>query len=384
MEAENPTETLRFLPWQASGSEFELAAQAWQSVLRAAGWLPESRTARPVTDTGARLPEPIRELALEELAHQPHARDAAYTTALLLTLWADAVAARTSGDQAPAHQLAAALDDLYQARDEDEPFLLEETDSVEESVQQQLDDDADEAPRSRLVLPHLRNLVAAVTAWATTTDLTEAVLPSSEDGSRHLLSVLDQAAGQPQLPNWRYHGVIDAKDEHLVLIEYPDGQTALLRDEEAGARGAFNWGYSGEGPYAFARTLARHAAGPLLRCPDCLGTSPVTNTFVTCASYRNSGQRRGEDALVMLLVTRLISSLPEPAAATARPAVAWTRTRAEILQTATGGPNGANHRRKPTRRRPRLLRFGPSGPDGGLRTPGPGGEDVDASQPGHP
>ncbi|GAA2678533.1 hypothetical protein Apa02nite_024140 [Actinoplanes palleronii] len=335
VEAENPTDRLRYLPWQASGSEFELAAQAWQSVLRAAGWLSESRTARPVTDTVTRLPEPIRELALDELAHQPRATDAAYTTALLLTLWADALAARLNGDQTPSRHLAATLDDLYTACDEDEPYLLEEDESVEVPVEQR-HDDADEAPRSRLVLSYPRTLVEVMTAWAITTDLTEAVMPSSEDGSRHLLSVLDQAAGQLRLPNWRYHGVIDSEGEHLVVIEYPDGQTALLRDEEAGARGAFAWGYGGEGPYAFARTLARHAAGPLLRCPDCLGTSPITNTVVTCASCRNSGQRHGGDVLVMLLVKRLISSLPEPATATARPAIAWSRTRTEILKIVTG------------------------------------------------
>jgi hypothetical protein len=376
VDGDSPSEKLRYLPWQAQDAEFELAEQAWQSELRAVGWLFDSRTAKPVADADARLPETIRDLALGELVDHPWAADAVYPMALLLTLWADAVAARTSGDEAPAQSLAASLDDLYTAREEDKPYLLEEDD---ESASLQPGDEADGAPGSRLVDPRLRTLVEAMTVWATTPAITTAEMPASADGSRHLLSVLSQAAGQ--LPNWRYHGVIDAAGDHLVLVEYPDGQRTLLRDREAGARGVFTWGYSGGGPYAFARTLARHAAGPLLRCPDCLGTSPVTGEFVTCVSCRNSGRRRGEGALVMLRVTRLISSLPAPDSATARPAVTWTRTRAEILQTATG-PNGANHRRKPTRRGPRTLRFGPSGHDGGRRTPGPGVEDIEAPEPG--
>lgn len=374
VHAESPTETLGYLPWQADGFELELAAQAWQSVLRAAGWPPEPGTASRAT--GAGLPEPIRDLALSELADQPQGLDAVYTTALLLSLWADAVAARTAGDQAPAQRLAATLDDLNTARDEDLPFLLDEDD---EPVEHQ--PDADETPRSRLVLPYLRVLVDAVTVWATAPDLTTAVVPSSDDGSRHLLSVLNDAADQPDLPTWRYHGVVDAAGEQLILIEYPDGDTALLRDEEAGARGVFGWRYGGQGPHAFARTLARHAAGPLLRCPDCLGASPLTNKLVTCASCRNSGQRRGDDRLMTLLVTRLISSLPEPDTATARPAVAWTRTRAEILRAVTG-THDPDHRRSPARRGQRTLRFGPPGNDDGLRTSSPEAEEVEAPRAG--
>ena len=114
---------------------------------------------------------------------------------------------------------------------------------------------------------HLLRIIEAITTWATTPDRTPAPeVPSSNGGSRHVLSLIHQQIGEPEFPNWTYHGVIDAEDSSLVIVAYNDDGTALLRDQEAGARGLFTWGYAGRGPSTLAASLATHAAGPLLRC----------------------------------------------------------------------------------------------------------------------
>ena len=97
---------LRTLPWQADGFEFILAAEAWQSELRAAGWLPEARTRQPDRITAGRLPTYLRDKAIEKLGSHLAVSDPTYPTALLLTLWADAVQARAGGDSTPANELA--------------------------------------------------------------------------------------------------------------------------------------------------------------------------------------------------------------------------------------------------------------------------------------
>jgi hypothetical protein len=327
-ETDSPASHLQTLPWQARHWEFELATAAWRSELRAAGWLSEARTRTRTTAPGGRLPDVVRELALEELASHPWGADALYPTALLLTLWADAMAARATGDEEPAEKLATYVNDRYAAHDD--PYVLDEDD-------QELEEDADEVPRRRPVDPRLRTLTDAITAWAAMPSTTEAAaVPSSEGGTRHVLSLLSQAIDDPGLPNWRYHGVIDAEGNHLVIVEYPGGKTTLLRDEEAGARGLFSWGYSGTGPHTFAHALAQHVASPFLRCADCLGTSPIVNRLITCASCSNSGQRPGRAALETLLVGRLISSLPNPGTDPALPSIVWTMTRTEVLRTIVG------------------------------------------------
>ncbi|MEU4215896.1 hypothetical protein [Actinoplanes sp. NPDC026623] len=345
VDLDGPVSLLSVLPWQAGGFESVLATAAWQSELRAAGWLPDARTRRSDRIVGGRLASAARDKAFEELNSQLGDSDLIYPIALLLALWADAVVARAKGDNEPANTLAAYLADQLaelddQNRDEwsepDEPMPVEELESL------------DDVPRPKFISSHLRRIVDAITVWAQPETQMVPVIPAANAGSRHLLSLLAEAVRNPEFQNWTYHGVADAEGSSLVVIQYPDGERILLRDQEAGARGLFTWGYSGNGPHTLAEALATHAAGPLLRCTDCFGASPIAHGLIVCTNCANSGHRPGIANFAMLLVERVISDLPrETESPSALPNVIWTITRAELIRSVTG----RSRRRTPRGRR---------------------------------
>ncbi|MEU8419401.1 hypothetical protein AB0C15_00810 [Micromonospora sp. NPDC048835] len=328
---------LRMLPWQAFGFEFVLATAEWQSELRAANWLPDARTRQSDRIKPGRLLPSLYEKAIEELGSHLAVSDPTYPTALLLTLWADAVVARADGDNAPASKLAAYLtDQLAELDDHDEGEWPESDDPSCDDEWNRLDD----VPRPRSISAHLRRLVDTITVWAQTESVPAPVIPPANEGGRHLLSVLAEAARTPHFQNWTYHGVADTEGSSLIVIQYPDEERILLRDQEAGARGLFTWGYSGTGPHTLADALASHAAGTLQRCTDCFGASPITRGLIDCEACASSGHRRGLADFARLLVSRIIRSLPkDPDIPTALPIVMWTFTRAELIQaTISRGP----------------------------------------------
>ncbi|MET8530308.1 hypothetical protein [Micromonospora sp. NPDC005172] len=349
-DPDDPVSLLRALPWQASGFEFVLAAAAWQSELRAVGWLRDARPRLPDPTADERLPSAIREEAFKELNLQLGGADPIYPAFLLLTLWADAVAARLRGDNQPASKLAsylgayladhlAELDDHHQGdwSEPDEPLPNDERENL------------DDVPGPQFDSPQLWRIANTITVWAQQPETKAApVIPAAKEGARHLLSLLAEAARTPGFQDWTYHGVTDAEDSSVVVIRYPDGERILLRDEEAGGRGLFSWGYSGDGPHTLAEALARHAAGSLLRCTDCFGASSIARSLIVCAACANSGHRPGIANFTMLLVSRVISSLPREAHTPSAPSnVLWTLTRAELIRSTTG----RDPRRTPRARR---------------------------------
>ncbi|MFG3602521.1 hypothetical protein [Micromonospora chersina] len=326
---------LRALPWQADGFEFVLAAEAWQSELRAAGWLPEARTRQPDRITAGRLPTHLRDKAFAELDSHLAVFDPTYPTALLLTLWADAVQARAGGDTAPAGELAEYLADQLAELDDDED--QDDWPQGDDPWPDGGGSSHNGVPRSNIISTQLRCIVDAITVWAKTEDSAAPVIPPADESGRHLLSLLAETARTAGFRDWTYHGVADAEGSSLVVVQYTDEERILLRDEEAGARGLFSWGYSGNGPHTLAEALATHAGGALQRCTDCFGASPVSLGLIDCAACANSGHRRGLADFAMLLVSRVIANLPkDPDRPSAAPKVLWTVTRAELIQSATG------------------------------------------------
>lgn len=343
-DPDGPSSMLSALPWQAGGFESVLAAAAWQSELRAAGWLSDAHTRRSDRIAAGRLASTIRDKAFEELDRQLKMSDPSYPTALLLTLWADAVVAQTGGDNEPARKLVAYLADrLAELDDHDQDEWSEPDEPLPDDELESLDD----VPRPQSS-SHLRRIVDAIIVWAQPETEAVPVLPAADEGARHLLGLLTEAARTPGFRDWTYHGVSDGEGSSLVVVQYADGERILLRDREAGARGLFTWGYSGGGPHTLAEALATHAAGSLLRCTDCFGASPITHRLIVCTACANSGHRPGIADFAMLLVGRVISSLPQRAdTSSAPPNVLWTITRAELIRSATGrGP-----RRTPRARR---------------------------------
>ncbi|MDI5936761.1 MULTISPECIES: hypothetical protein [unclassified Micromonospora] len=348
---DGPAGMLRMLPWQAFGFEFVLATAAWQSELRAAGWLPGDRIRQPDRTLAGRLSPYLYDMAFEELGSHLAISDSIYPTALLLTLWADAVVARTDGDDTPAIKLAAYLADQLAELDDDQ-------DDWDEPDAPLTDDEwnsRDDLPRPKSINAHLRRIVDTIIIWVQGETSAAPAIPSVNEGTRHLLSVLAEAARNPGFQNWTYHGVADTEGSSLVVIQYPDEERILLRNQEAGASGLFAWGYSGNGPHTLADALATHVAGTLRRCTDCFGASPITWGLIDCAACANSGNRPGLDELAMLLTSRVIASLPkDPDGPSALPNVMWTTTRAELIQSATGPRPSRTPRTRPVTARRRV------------------------------
>lgn len=323
-----------YMAWSASGAGNPalLEARTWRSRLAAAGWSVapdlievQDPASVPVVQ---RLPDPLATLAEQalerELRHGP-----VLAAALIITLWANAVAALRGGDRGAAdrlHDLITTAGVLVDGDDEPrggQPFFVE---------------GRERPPGVRVLDVQVRNLCRAVVSWVEATvgaGPVDAAIPVST-GHQSLRVRSRRLLADPAFTDRRYHGLHLDGEDAVVVVEEHDGTRRLLRDAEACSENVFEWGYGGGGPYALANALVADALADLTRCPDCLGAAPLAAGLITCDGCRNTAYRFSPEDLARQLNHRVVTRLskqPDPAAT--MDGADWTLTRKQLLTGAT-------------------------------------------------